>query len=137
MPWQGGQTETGNDLVEERFMSNGANLTEIKAPAFGSWRAPSSGTVIPAGVAQQVRNQRDALSASASGSALKGSASPALSGMGEGPSLTGAIRSGFKGIGGMGTNQIVNNVSVTSDRPVNDASKILTDLARIRAQRRR
>jgi len=136
-PVSGGQAYTVNELGKEMFMAKSGALSEIKAPAFGKWVAPSSGTVIPAGVAQQIRNQRDAVASNASAAALKGTPSLALSNMAEGPSLTSAISRGFKGIGPMGTNQVVNNVNVTSDRPVNDASKILTDLAKIRAQRRR
>jgi len=135
-PVQSGQTYTVNELGKEMFMSSSGKLSEINAPAFGSWRAPSSGTVIPAGMAQQIRNQRDAIAASTSAASMAGGGS-AMAAMSEGPSLSGAIARGFKGIGPMGNNQVVNNVNVSSDRPVNDASRILTDLARIRAQRRR
>ena len=59
-PVQGGQSYQVNELGREMFVSNSGNLSEIKAPAFGKWRAPSSGTVIPAHIAQQIRDQREA-----------------------------------------------------------------------------
>lgn len=140
-PVQSGQSYTVNELGREMFMSNTGQLSEIKAPAFGTWRAPSSGTVIPAGMSQQIRDSREASSVAAAAASASnfttgagGSGSP-IAGI-EGGGITGAIAKGFKGAS-MGGGQVVNNVSLTTQSPVSDASRILTDLARIKAQRRR
>lgn len=137
-PVQGGSSYTVNELGREMFMSNSGQLSEIKAPAFGTWRAPSSGTVIPAGMSQQIRDSREASSvAEASAASMSFRSGPAGSVAGiEGGGLTGAIAKGFRGVS-MGGGQVVNNVQLTTQSPVSDASKILTDLARIKAQRRR
>jgi tape measure domain-containing protein len=47
-PVQGGSTYTVNELGREGFLSSGGRLTTIDRPAYASWRAPGSGTVIPA-----------------------------------------------------------------------------------------
>lgn len=135
-PVQGGQSYTVNELGPEMFMSKSGTLSEIKAPAFGDWRAPSSGTVIPAGIAQQIRSSQEAREASTNISSLQGAASPRLSGA-DGPDMSNAILKGLKGIGGGSNQSVVNNVQIQSQAPVNDASRILTDLARLRSQRRR
>ena len=49
-PVSGGSTYTVNELGTEGFLSASGKMSEIKAPAFGSWKAPSSGSVIPAHV---------------------------------------------------------------------------------------
>lgn len=135
-PVEGGQTYTVNELGRELFLSNTGSLSEIKAPAFGKWRAPSSGTVIPAGIAQQVRDSREARDAVSQIESTQGMASPRLSGA-DGPDMSSAILKGLKGLGGGTNQQVTNNVQITSQAPVNDASRILTDLARLRTQRRR
>ncbi|QNJ25984.1 phage tail tape measure protein/ TP901 family/ core region [Synechococcus sp. SYN20] len=137
-PVEGGQTYTVNELGKEMFMSKSGSLSEIKAPAFGDWRAPSSGTVIPAGIAQQIRDNREAQSAAQQIQSVQGAVSPRLSGEGGGGSdMSNAILKGLKGLGGGTNQQVTNNVQITSQAPVNDASRILTDLARLRSQRRR
>lgn len=135
-PVQSGQTYTVNELGPEMFMSKSGKLSDIKAPAFGDWRAPSSGTVIPAGIAQQIRASQEAREASVNITSLQGTASPRISGT-DGTDMSNVILKGLKGLGG-GTNQsVVNNVQIQSQAPVNDASRILTDLARLRSTRRR
>jgi len=49
-PVSGGSTYTVNELGREGFLSASGKLSEIKAPSFGNWKAPSSGSVIPAHV---------------------------------------------------------------------------------------
>ena len=47
-PVQGGAAYTVNEFGKEMFLSNSGRLSQINAPAWGTWRAPSSGTIIPA-----------------------------------------------------------------------------------------
>jgi hypothetical protein len=53
--WSGGPVDAGatyqvNELGQEALLSPGGMLSLINAPARSLWRAPSSGTVIPAGI---------------------------------------------------------------------------------------
>lgn len=47
-PVLGGSAYTVNELGREAFLSASGRLSMINAPAWGTWRAPESGTVIPA-----------------------------------------------------------------------------------------
>lgn len=47
----GGSRYTVNELGKEMFLSRSGKLSWINAPAWGSWTAPGSGTVIPAHIA--------------------------------------------------------------------------------------
>jgi len=139
-PVQGGQSYTVNELGKEMFMNKAGSISEINAPAFGKWRAPSSGTVIPAHISQQIRDQREAASVSNAPTTVSAANTltreTAASLQFDGGGITGAIAKGFKGAS-MGGGNVVNNVTMQTASPVTDASRILTDLARIRAQRRR
>jgi hypothetical protein len=45
---------TVNELGKEAFLSASGKLSMINAPAWGEWRAPSSGTIIPAHLTKQL-----------------------------------------------------------------------------------
>jgi|GEM_PF-6819172 len=58
--WTGGPVEAGatyrvNELGQEALLSPGGALSLIGAPARSLWRAPSSGTVLPAGVTANLK----------------------------------------------------------------------------------
>lgn len=53
-PVSGGSKYTVNELGKEAFLSASGKLSMINAPAFGAWKAPSSGTVIPAHLTNQL-----------------------------------------------------------------------------------
>ena len=53
-PTQAGQTYQVNELGQEGFMSAGGRITPIRKPKNALWRAPSSGTVIPAHIWSQM-----------------------------------------------------------------------------------
>jgi tape measure domain-containing protein len=53
-PVSGGTTYTVNELGKEAFLSASGRLSMINAPAWGQWRAPSSGTIIPAHLTKQL-----------------------------------------------------------------------------------
>lgn len=60
--WSGGPVEAGrayqvNELGQEAFMAANGIAKLIKAPAYGTWRAPSKGMVIPAGITQQMKDR--------------------------------------------------------------------------------
>lgn len=47
-PVSGGSSYTVNEFGKEAFLSAAGRLSMINTPSWGTWRAPSSGTVIPA-----------------------------------------------------------------------------------------
>ncbi|MGA0983107.1 MAG: hypothetical protein ACO3ST_00240 [Burkholderiaceae bacterium] len=134
-----GQTYTVNELGREMFMSNSGRVSEIKAPAFGNWSPPSSGVVIPAHLAQQVRQAQDG------NRAAKALATPVGSGSTkvvveqanqDGAGLQRALVRELQKIGDGGTGPVTNQVTIQSQRPVNDASRMLAELSRLKAHRR-
>ena len=135
-PVQGGQRYTVNELGREMFMSKSGQISEIKKPAFGSWVAPSSGTVIPASISAMIRSGQDAGTAAQAVSALSGRSSGVSAPSGRGGYERKLLREIGK-IGNSGGGNITNNVQITSDRPVNDASQMLVQMARLRNTRRR
>lgn len=135
-PVTGGETYTVNELGREMFMSRAGTLSEIRTKPYGDWRAPSSGTVIPAHIAQQVREAREASKANANLTQLSRATSVTTNNynqMGLQPALLGALRD----LGASSNAPVTNNVQITSANPINDASRVLADLQRLRAMRRR
>jgi hypothetical protein len=113
-------------------------LSEINKPAFGSWRAPSSGTVIPAHIAADVRNQSEAMKVQAE---LTGNNAPTArrasnSQAATGPNYQKQMVKELKNLANAGGNT-VNNVTVTSSKPVGDAQRLLLDVNRLSRYRRR
>ena len=58
--WMGGDVSAGsrytvNEMGQEAFRSRSGRLSLINKPAWGQWRAPSDGVVIPAGMTAQLR----------------------------------------------------------------------------------
>jgi tape measure domain-containing protein len=53
-PVSSGRTYTVNEVGQEAFLSAAGKLSMIDAPSWGEWTAPSSGTVIPAHLTQQL-----------------------------------------------------------------------------------
>ena len=60
-PVSGGTTYTVNELGKEGFLSASGKIGEIKAPAFGDWKAPSRGTVIPAHIWKILNNSENSI----------------------------------------------------------------------------
>lgn len=53
-PVLAGSKYTVNELGKEAFLSASGRLSLINAPAYGTWKAPESGTVIPAHLTKQL-----------------------------------------------------------------------------------
>lgn len=135
-PVQGGQRYTVNEMGKEMFMSQSGQISEINKPAYGSWMAPSSGTVIPASVASMIRQGQDSGTAAAAVSSLSGRSSGIAAPAGRGGYEKKLLREiGKLNTGGSG--HVTNNVQITSERPVSDASEMLVQMARLRNLRRR
>ena len=72
-PVQGGAAYTVNEFGKEMFLSNSGKLSQINAPAWGTWRAPSSGTIIPAHIAAGIDIPKGGVKVSKPGGGLSSS----------------------------------------------------------------
>jgi len=123
-PVSGGSTYTVNELGKEAFLSASGKLSMINAPAFGDWKAPGSGTVIPAHLTKQLNIPTGGvnLNSTASSNAARAGAG----GMG---SMIRAIQAGRSG------DTFNQSVTVQSSNPTKTASDMLVSLNRLRRRR--
>jgi tape measure domain-containing protein len=119
----GGQKYTVNEFGREGFLSASGQLSEIKAPAWGQWRAPSTGTIIPAGVFAAMKATEGASSSSR--------ASMVASRVDAGGSIAGLLR----GLVGGSRDNITNNVSIQAANTTQAASDILVELTKLKRHR--
>jgi hypothetical protein len=114
-PVAGGTTYTVNELGREAFLSASGRLSMINAPAWGQWRAPSSGTVIPAHLTSQ-------LDIPAGG--ININSMPSTGGSGR---IKGAVtRAG---------DSIQNNVTIQAVNPNQTANSVMVQLAKLKRVR--
>lgn len=124
-PVSGGSTYTVNELGREAFLSASGKLSMINAPAWGDWRAPGAGTVIPAHLTKQLNIPTGGVNLN---SAAASNASRASSGgMG---SMIKAIR------GAMSSGDTFHqNVTVQSSNPTQTANNMMVEMTRLRRRR--
>ena len=115
-PVTGGAKYTVNEMGKEAFLSASGKLSMINAPAWGEWRAPSSGTVIPAHLTSQ-------LDIPTGGVNLNSAAMNR--GMGPGRTISN-IRQG---------DNINNTVTIQTTKPRQAASDVMVQLAKLKRVR--
>lgn len=125
-PVTGGSSYTVNELGKEAFLSAAGRLSMINAPSFGSWRAPSSGTVIPAYLASQLSIPSGGvrINQGAGGSAAGGSGMSASH-----------VLNRLAGMLGGGGGSVTNNVTIQSANTTKAASDIMVELTKIKRRR--
>lgn len=117
-PVSGGLKYTVNEMGKEAFLSASGRLSMINAPAWGTWRAPSSGTVIPAHLTSQLDIPNGGINLN----------SAAMNrGMGQVRTISN-IRNG---------DNISNTVTIQTDRPRQAASDVMVQLAKLKSVRYR
>ena len=132
-----GETYTVNEFGREMFQSNTGRISEIKVPKFGQWTPPTSGTVIPAHVANQIREGNENAKVS---KAMNGIASTGLTKIkveqasNDSGNLQRALVRELKKLDTTGS--VSNQITIQSQAPVNDASRMLAEMNRLRAYRR-
>ena len=137
-PVEAGQTYRVNDagLGREAFMNKFGDIKMLPAAQNMDWTAPSSGTIIPAKVVKAMQKNAD-INANISAKQTRQTpnvsnvASSAASGVSG--SLVQRMASAMKGNGG--DQRITNHVTIQSQEPVTDASKIMTNVARMKLRR--
>ena len=127
-PVSGGTTYTVNEFGKEAFLSASGKLSMINAPAWGDWRAPANGTVIPAHLTKQLDIPKGGVNLN---SAAKASASRAGAG---GSNMAGMVRALSASMRG---DNISNNVTVQSVNPNKTASDMLVAMTKVRRRRLR
>lgn len=115
-PVAGGTKYTVNEMGKEAFLSASGKLSMINAPAWGEWRAPSSGTVIPAHLTSQ-------LDIPSGGVNLNSAAMNR--GMGPGRTVSN-VRHG---------DNINNTVTIQTTKPRQAASDVMVQLAKLKRVR--
>ena len=119
---KGGSTWTVNELGTEGFMDMHGRMKEINAPAWGKFRAPSSGTIIPAHIWSQLK---------ASGQSKGPTAMPT-----KGTTQTSGLISALRGMGRPGSQDVVtNNVTIQSQNPRQDMVQALVTARRLKRVR--
>jgi len=117
-PVSGGSTYTVNELGTEGFLSASGKMSEIKAPAFGSWRAPSSGSVIPAHVWK----------------GIKASQNTEIS-MPRNVSPENAVARAISTINNSTGDHVQNSVTIQAINPTQAASDVMVQLAKLKRLR--
>ena len=126
-PVSGGDKRIVNELGKEAFLSASGRLSMINAPAWGEWKAPSAGTIIPAHLTQQLDIPRNGININKTATV---SANRAANG---GANMASIAKTIANGMGG--TDVITNNVTVQSTNPNKTASDMLVAMTKIRRRR--
>lgn len=120
-PVVGGRQYTVNELGKEGFLSSSGKLSAINAPAWGTWTAPGSGTVVPADIFAVLQ-----ATTAPSGVSMAGMNASRATGNQD-------IIRALLGISNGGNVQ--NNVTVQAVNPTQAASDMLVSLTRIKRRR--
>ena len=118
-PVVGGGRYQVNELGKEAFLSAAGKLSMINAPSFGTWKAPTAGTVIPAHLTKQLDIPTGGININKT------------AGMSAGRSMGEAARV-IQASGGDTFNQ---NVTIQSANPTQSANNIMVEMARLRRRR--
>ena len=137
-PVTAGQQYTVNDGGgREAFLSNSGKFSMLPAARNIQWTAPSSGTIISAQVLKAMqRNQRQntAITNAKTIQAPRPAAVVSSAVSSDSGSLAKQISNAMSG---STSSRITNNVTIQSQNPVNDASDLMTNVARMRLRNSR
>ena len=135
-PVESGQTYRVNDGGgREGFLSSAGKFSMLPASRNINWTAPKSGTVIPANLVDQYRNALAGQEVKVSASAINPISTRAnnLSASLDSGNLVQRMAAVMSASGG--EQRITNHVTIQSQEPVTDASKIMTNVARMKLRR--
>jgi len=117
-PVSGGTTYTVNEVGTEGFMDASGRMREIKAPAWGQWKAPGSGTVIPAHIWKNIK----------AGNQTKIN-------MPRQTSPGNAVARAISTINNTGGDNIQNAVTIQASNPIQAANNMMVQLNKVRRRR--
>lgn len=143
--WMGGSVSAGqtyrvNDggFGREAFINQFGRMTMLPASQNINWTAPSSGTIVPANLVKQMSRNSDInnkvnVAAAKVNPIVSIAASRAVS-----SDSGNLVKRMDSAMAGSSTNQrITNNITIQSQQPVTDASKLMTEAAMQRLRRSR
>lgn len=118
----------------EGFVDKFNNFKLLPAGRNIQWRAPSDGYVVPAAMTESIiQNSKINAKISTAGSNKPSpNANTSVSGVSNSGNL---IKQMSAAMGGSTTQRITNHVTIQSQSPVSDASRIMANVARLRARR--
>ena len=116
-PVSGGDKRTVNELGKEAFLSASGKLSMINAPAWGEWKAPSSGTIIPAHLTKQLDIPTGGINLNKTAGSRAG---------------VGGAMSVVQAAGGDTFHQ---NVTVQAANPTQAANNLMVEMTRLRRRR--
>ncbi len=124
-PISGGSSAIVNEKGQEAFLTAAGKLSMINAPAFGKWKAPASGTVIPAHLTSQLDIPSGGINInqSASTAAISNANSMGSS------AILRALKNNRNG------DKITNNVTIQASNTTQAASDMLVELTKIKRRR--
>jgi hypothetical protein len=125
-PVAGGSTYTVNELGKEAFLSASGKLSMINAPAFGKWKAPASGTVIPAHLTRQLDVPKGGVNIN------KGAASATSSAAAGGMNFNKIASAIAAATGG---DNVTNNVTIQATNTTQAATDVMVQLAKLKRLR--
>lgn len=125
-PVTGGTSYQVNELGREAFLSASGKLSMIDAPAFGEWKAPGAGTVIPAHLTQQLNIPTGGINVN---HAAKANASRAGGG-----GMSGVVKAIKASMAGGDT--FHQNVTVQSSNPTQTANNMMVQMTRLKRRYR-
>ena len=117
-PVTGGQKYTVNELGREGFITSSGKMQEIATRAWGTWRAPSNGTIIPAHLWSEIKANQQAATVT------PGTINPG--------NATARAISNITNTAGA---QYNNNVTIQSVNPVQDANRMMVEMTRLKRRR--
>lgn len=123
---RGGEKTHINELGQEAFLTASGRLSMINAKPWDVWKAPTSGTVIPAHLTSQLDIPRGGVNINKKATISANTAANRGASM---ASVAKAIA------GSMGNDVITNNVTVQSTNPTKTASDMLVQLTKLRRRR--
>lgn len=118
-PVSAGKKYTVNEFGQESFLSSSGKLSLIKAKSWGQWTPPSSGTVIPAHITSRLDIPTNGVNLNA----------PAMA---RNPITTTSSSSAVYG----SRDNVTNNITIQSQSPVQDASRLMVNVIKQRNRRR-
>jgi hypothetical protein len=124
-PVTGGANYTVNEFGQEAFLSAAGKLSMIDAPSWGNWKAPGSGTVIPAHLTKQ-------LNIPAGGTSVNRAAASQVNRAG---ASGGDMMRALRGLNGGSSDRITNNVTIQAANTTQAASDMMVQLNKIRRRR--
>ena len=124
-PVSGGSSYQVNELGKEAFLSAAGRLSMINAPSFGAWKAPTSGTVIPAHLTKQLDIPSGGINLNSAAGANAAKAGGGMAGM------VRAIRSSMAG-----GDTFHQNVTVQSSNPTQTANNMMVQMTRLKRRYR-